>query len=97
MDALNWRESERGITFLVRVVPRARRDEIAAVEDGALKVRLTAPPVEGKANEALVKFLAATLGVRSADVEILRGETSRHKLVRVRGASASRLKQILNR
>ncbi len=74
-----------GVTIVVRVVPRAKRDEIVGVEDGALKIRLNAPPVEGKANEALVRFLAKTLGLPKGNVEIVRGETSRNKVVRVRG------------
>ncbi len=89
-----YQESERGITFAVKVVPRARRDEIAGVEGDALKVRLNAPPVGGRANEALVKFLAAKLGIRRADVEILRGETARHKVVRVRGVNREKLREV---
>lgn len=92
---LEWHESEEGITFSVRVVPRGRRDEIIGAEAGALKVRLKAPPVEGKANDALVRFLAATFGVKPADVDIFRGANSRHKIIRVRGASAAQLGQIL--
>lgn len=95
MDTLDLKDSGQEVTFAVKVVPRARRDEIAGVEGTAVKVRLNAPPVEGKANEALVKFLAAELGVRRADVEILRGETARHKLVRVRGVTAGRLRELL--
>ncbi len=92
---MSWyTESAEGVTFAIKAVPRARRDEIVGVEGDALKVRLTAPPVEGKANEALIKFLANKLGVRRADVEILHGETGRHKLVRVRGLSAERLESL---
>ncbi len=94
-NELQCQESAGGITFAVKVVPRAPRDEMVGVEGDALKVRLKAPPVEGKANEALIKFLAETLRVRRADVEILRGETARHKLVRVRGLSGGRLNEIL--
>ncbi len=94
-DALKIQESAQGVTFAVKVIPRAKRDELVGVEGEALKVRLNAPPVEGKANDALVKFLAGLLGVKRAEVEILRGETARHKLVRVRGISASQLKEIL--
>ncbi len=88
-------ESEQGIILAVKVVPRAKRDEIVGVEGDALKVRLNAPPVEGRANEALVKFLAEVLGVRRADIEILRGETGRHKLVRVRAISGERARALL--
>ena len=94
---MSWfTESPEGITIALKVVPRAKRDEIVGVEGDALKVRLTAPPVEGKANEALVKFLAARLGVKRADVEILHGETGRHKLVRVRGVKVERLKEVID-
>ncbi len=95
LHLLQVQESADGVTFPVKVVPRAKRDEIVGIEGEALKVRLNAPPVEGKANEALVKFLAATLGVKRAEVEILRGETTRHKLVHVRGVSRRRLAEII--
>ncbi len=95
---MSWfNESSEGITIALKVVPRAKRDEIVGVEGDALKVRLTAPPVEGKANEELVKFLAKKLDVRRGDIEILHGETGRHKLVRVRGISGSRIEAVLKR
>ncbi len=90
-----FHESENGITFAVKVLPRASRAAFAGVEGDSVKVRLNAPPVEGRANQALVKFLAEALGVRQADVEIVRGETARHKLVRVRGVGVGKLKQAL--
>ncbi len=90
-----YQESAQGITFPVKVVPRAKADEIVGLEGDALKVRLNAPPVEGRANEALIKFLAARLGIKRADVEILRGETARHKLVRVRGVSKAKVEELL--
>ena len=65
--------------------PRASRDETAGERAGALVVRLKAPPVDGAANAALLRFLARRLGVPLASVEILRGQTGRQKLVRVRG------------
>jgi uncharacterized protein (TIGR00251 family) len=77
--------TEQGVSFAVKVVPRAKKNEIVGVEGDALKVRLTAPPVEGKANAVLVEFLAEVLGVRRANVEIVAGETARRKIVRVRG------------
>ncbi len=92
-----FHQGENGITFAVKVLPRASRDAFAGVEGDSVKVRLNAPPVEGRANDALVKFLARELGVRKTDVEILRGETARHKLVRVRGVSVEKLKEEINR
>ncbi len=93
LTGLELQPSADGVSFAVKVVPRARKDEIAGVEGTALKVRLNAPPVEGKANQALVRFLVARCGVTQADVEIVRGSTSRHKLVRVRGLTAGELKR----
>jgi len=85
MSELKITEVEGGVTFAVRVVPRASRDQIAGVHGDALKVRLTAPPVEGRANEALVAFLAKRLGVRKSQVEIVTGATSRRKMIHVIG------------
>jgi uncharacterized protein (TIGR00251 family) len=84
-----------GVTFAVRVVPRARRNQISGRHGEALKVRLTAPPVEGAATKALCVFLAEQLGVRSAAVEIISGHASRHKVVRVSGVSAGEVCQRL--
>lgn len=89
------RESPEGVTFAVKVVPRGKRDEIAGVEGDALKVRLNAPPVEGKANEALVRFIAERLKAPRTDVEIVRGQTARHKLIRVRNLDARTVKERL--
>ena len=73
----------------VQVVTRAARDELIGLHGGALKVRLSAPPVAGKANAALLAVLAEQLGVRAADCEIVRGQTARHKVVRVHGLTAA--------
>jgi len=73
-----------GAALMVRVIPRAHRDELAGIlDDGTLRVRLTAPPVDNKANEALVRFLARLLGVPRSKVEIVAGHTSRNKLVSI--------------
>ncbi len=69
----------------VRVVPRGARDGIEGYRDGALRVRLTAPPVEDKANEALVRFLARALDVARSRVTLAAGSRSRNKVVRVTG------------
>ncbi len=92
-----FQESKNGITFAVKLVPRGKRDEIVGVENDAIKIRVNAPPVEGRANEALLKFLAQRLNVACANVEIVRGETSRNKVVRVRGIPLARLQEILNK
>ena len=87
-------EEEGGCTFMVRVVPRGRRDEIVGLHGDALKLRLVAPPEKGKANRALCKFLAGQLGVAASDVEILSGRSSRQKRVRVRGTSAAAVRAL---
>ncbi len=80
----------------MRVLPRSRRDEVAGLHGDALKIRLTAPPVRGKANRALREFLADQLGVSLSDVEILTGHTSRQKRVRVMGVSADAVHALLS-
>ncbi|MCB2228323.1 MAG: YggU family protein [Desulfarculaceae bacterium] len=84
-----------GLSLAVKVAPRASRNELAGVEAGALKVRLTAPPVEGAANRALVKLLAKTLGLAKGKVAVVAGERSRSKRVEVSGLSEAELKERL--
>jgi uncharacterized protein (TIGR00251 family) len=78
-------------TIAVRVQPRARRDEIAGVRDGRLLVRVTAPPLEGRANDALRRLLARYLGVAPSRLSIASGAGSRDKVVRVAGLSSADL------
>jgi hypothetical protein len=75
----------RGVTLNVIVQPRASRNEIVGEQDGALKVRLAAPPVDDAANAELIALLARRLGVRKRDVEILSGARSRRKVVLIIG------------
>jgi uncharacterized protein (TIGR00251 family) len=77
------------ITLNIRVIPRAKRSEVAGRRGDAWLVRLQAPPVDGAANEELVELLAATLGIPKRAVTILAGETSRHKRVRAIGVDAA--------
>lgn len=73
-----------GAALAVRVTPRAARNEIVEIRnDGTVRIRLTAPPVEGKANEALIEFLAELLGVAKSRLEIVAGHKGRDKLVTV--------------
>ena len=76
----------------IRLSPRASREEIAGERDGAVLVRVTAPPVDGAANEALVKLLAKTLRVPKSAVAIVSGETSRTKVVQVDGVEEADLR-----
>jgi len=74
-----------GVSLAIKVAPRASRNELAGVEAGALKVRLTAPPVEGAANQALVKLLAKQLKVAKGKVRVVSGQRSRNKRVEISG------------
>jgi uncharacterized protein (TIGR00251 family) len=85
--------SERFVA--VRVQPRARRDEVVGERDGAIVVRLTAVPAEGRANEALRRLIATFVGVPRGDVEIVRGSANRDKLVRVEGMTPGRVRRAL--
>ncbi len=85
------------MTFKVRVTPRASKNQIVGVEGDAVKVRLAAPPVEGKANEALVKFLASLLDVPRSSLEIIAGQSSRNKVIRIRGVGVKRVEQVILR
>lgn len=84
------------VTLSIRIQPRASKNELVTMESGALKIRLTAPPVDGAANEALVRFLAAALSVPKSHVEIVSGHTSRDKVVRISGVSESDVRRVLN-
>src|SRR2546430_7977696 len=84
---LEIQEREGTVTFLVRVQPRASKDEIAGEMGGALKVRLRAPAVEDRANEALVEFLAQLLKTPRSAVRILGGGRSRTKPLEIRGVT----------
>lgn len=89
------RDSPEGAILAVHVQPKAARTGFAGLYGGALKIRVAAPPVEGAANEALCAFLAEQFGLPKGAVEVRAGAGSRHKLVRLRGLSASRVKDLV--
>ena len=91
------RDSTGGATFSVRVQPRAKRNAVGGEMGGALKIALTAPPVEGKANKACIAFLADLLDVSHSSITIAAGETSRNKLIRISGLTAAEVERRLNR
>ena len=84
-----------GVKFGVHVQPRASRTEIAGIHGSALKVRLHSPPVDGAANQALVEFLSARLGVSKRAVSIVAGHSSRAKIVQVEGVSAASIQSLV--
>ncbi len=92
---------QKGAALAIRVTPRARKNEIVDIlNDGTIKIRLTAPPVEGKANIALIKFLSSVLDVPRSKIEIVAGDTGRDKLVSIldldAGEAHERILQHLN-
>jgi uncharacterized protein (TIGR00251 family) len=83
-----YREDSNGVTFSVRVVPRASRSEVAGLHDGALRIRVAAPPVEGAANRELVKFLAKRFKVAPSAIRLVSGSNSRNKTIRIENPGA---------
>lgn len=83
------------VCFMVRVQPRASRDAVAGEVEGALKIRLTAPPVDDRANEALRRFLAAELKIGISAVRIAGGERGRTKRIEVQGVERGRILALL--
>ena len=90
------RESKKGLTFDIQVIPHASRVEIADVQEGALKIKVTAPPVEGAANEACIKLLAKELGLKKSQMEISSGAKSRKKTVMIKDISKAELETKIN-
>lgn len=88
-------DAESGAAFPVRVIPRASRNEVEGVTGNALKVRVTAPPVEGAANKALIELLAERLKIRKSQIEIVAGRTSQQKMVSVIGLRPSEVEERL--
>lgn len=84
-------------TLALRVQPRASRNGVVVLPDGSLKVRLAAPPVDGAANEELVRRLAQTIGVGRSAVEIVSGRTGRRKVVRISGISSREAEGLLKK
>jgi uncharacterized protein len=83
-----------GVVINIRVVPRASCNEVSGLQGDALKVRLQAPPVEGKANQALARFLAEALHIRPNQVRILAGETGRNKRVLIAGVAEATVRAL---
>ena len=88
-------ERDGSITFKVKVQPRAKRSELAGEHGGALKVRLAAPPVNGKANDECRRFLASLFQVAPGAIEFVAGSASREKVIRVHGVGLDRMRGVL--
>lgn len=82
-------------TLSVRVQPRSRSDMLAGLRDGAVIVRVTAPPVDGRANDAVCQLLAGVLGVRASRLTILRGERGRDKVIAIEGVDQAEVDAVI--
>jgi len=89
------RDTAGGASFAVKVQPRARKNAVTGEVGEALKLALTAPPVEGRANQACIEFLAELLKVPRSSVTIAAGESSRNKVIRVAGLTSEQVRQRL--
>jgi uncharacterized protein (TIGR00251 family) len=92
---LSINKSSPGIRLAIKVTPNAGRDEITGFKDGVLQVKVAAAPEKGKANKALVDLLSERLGVRKSSITIIKGETSRNKVVLINGISNEDLSKLL--
>ena len=95
-NLINLKESKKGLTFDIQVIPHASRAEIVGMQDGVLKIKVTAPPVEGAANEACIKLLAGELKLKKSQMEIFSGAKSRRKTVMVKDISKTELELKIN-
>ena len=93
--AFTIRDTAHGAQFALRVQPRASRNGFGPIVGDAIKLAITAPPVDGKANQAVIEFLAAYFRVSKSSITIISGETGRNKLVAVRGLTAAQLENLL--
>lgn len=92
---MNLTEKDGAVVFDVRVVPRASKSEIVGEHDGALKVRIASPPVDGAANAELIRLLAKKFGVSKSDIEIVGGSTSKNKRIKIANLSQSKLEEVI--
>jgi hypothetical protein len=97
VSALRVQRSGNSVRFAVHVQPRAARTEIVGLHGDALKIRVTSPPVEGAANEAIVEVVAAALGISRREVRIVAGATSRQKTVEVDGTNEDAIIRLASR
>ena len=89
-------KSDQGVSFAVRVHPRAKKNAITGELGDALKVALTAPPLDGRANDACIAFFAKLLNVPQSSVTIASGHSSRNKVIRVLGVTAEQARELLS-
>ncbi len=94
-EQLPWQQEEDALLLRIYVQPRSSKSRICGIHDGALKLRLAAPPVDGAANEECRSFFSRLFKVPKSSVTILSGEASRHKRLRIEGGTAAKLQEAL--
>ena len=93
---INYTEKDGALIFTVRVAPQASKSEIVGEINGALKIRITSPPIDGAANAELIKLLAKVFGVSKSAVEIMSGQMAKTKRIKIYGANAENLKKAID-
>ncbi|MFA9408885.1 MAG: DUF167 domain-containing protein [Candidatus Dadabacteria bacterium] len=89
--------SENSVNIQVQIQPKSSRNQIAGFHDGRLKIKIAAPPVDGKANESLIEFLAKTFKTSKSNIEILKGHTSKLKTIKLSGISENTYRSIIGK
>jgi hypothetical protein len=90
------KETKNGIVFSIRVLPRSSRCELVGIHDNALKLKITAPPVEGQANEECIQFISHFLGIKKAQVTIISGHKSKKKQIAVTGLKKKDIEKLIS-
>lgn len=92
---LKLNEVNGGVRLEVKVQPRSSRNQLVGVHEGALKVKLTAAPVDGEANQALIKFFSSLFKVPKRDIILLKGDSGRSKLLEIKGVKKEEIQEII--
>jgi uncharacterized protein (TIGR00251 family) len=93
---MNWKEGRTGAAITVKITPRSSKNEVSEIlSDGTIKIRITAAPVDGKANEMLIRYLAEILHVPASNIDIVAGQSGRDKLISITGITPARVTEIL--
>jgi len=92
---LQLREADGGCSISLKVIPKSSRNQVAGVEGGVLKIKIQAPPVEGAANEAVIKFLSGLFHQPKSSILVIKGQQSRHKVIRIKGAQVKEILESL--
>jgi len=92
---ISIKEMSDGVVFSIRVLPRSSRCEITGIQDNSLKLKITAPPVEGKANEECIRFLSDKLGIKKGQIKIKSGHKSKNKTVAISGINKEDIESII--